>query len=249
MSRHTPSTYPTSSAHEELEKDSWHETFGVPEEPGAAYTTITLFPFTFTANSSTPLPLLRAHTLSFLSHNPTPSAATISSQHVEDEWNGFDPTPATDAENTFVFLIYPDGASQPYFALTTMPTDIATPTAELKPTEALDFLRHSGTFLPYLRAGRNQGGRLLHATREGVTWGVMDKGEGWRVIRALERIAREGERGTLEFNEFGRDITQEDLGKVAPVGGRKRGGVARRMFWAGIWVGGLTGAMGAFGNA
>jgi hypothetical protein len=250
MSRHTPSTYPTSSsssAHEELEKDSWHETFGVPEEPGAAYTTITLSPFTFTASSSTPLPLLRAHATSFLLHTPT-SAATISSQHVEDEWNGFDPTPAIDAENSFVFLLYPDGARQPYFALTTMPTDIATPTAELKPTEALDFLRHSGTFLPYLRAGRSQGGRLLHATREGVTWGVMDKGEGWRVIRALERIAREGERGTLEFCEFGRAITPEDLGKVRPVVGRKRGRVARRMFWAGMWVGGLTGAMGAFGN-
>jgi hypothetical protein len=30
---------------------------------------------------------------------------------------------------------------------------------------------------------------------------------------------------------------------------RKRSSVGRRMFWAGVWVGGLTGMIGFFGNA
>lgn len=254
MARHTPSTYSTAypetgahggGAHEGLEKDSWHESFGTPADPAAeAYTTVHLAPFTFAATSSTPLPLLRAHTISFLSQSPasTSNNSSTTTPPEEEDWHGFDLMPSMDAENTFVFLLYPQGATQPYLALCTMPDEIRTPIAELKPTEALDFLTHAGTFLPFLRAGRAQGGRLLHATREGVSWGVFDKREGWRVIRALEKVAAKDERTEWELD---REVPRGDLGKIEKP---RKGGALRRMFWAGVWVGGLTGLMGAWGG-
>ncbi|KAI5854111.1 hypothetical protein BZA05DRAFT_393253 [Tricharina praecox] len=244
MSRHTPSTYPPASS--AAETNTWTESFGTPSEP-TSYTTLTLEPLTFTASTHVPLSLLREHTSSFLSL-PTPPpdekvSSTTPDSEQEAEWLGFDPTPATTAESVFVFLLYPS-SSRPSFALTTVPASIPTPTHELQPTEALDLLVHSGLFLPYLRAAREAGGLLVHASTQGATWAVTDQGMGWSVVHKLEALPRPGFRSTSviqeevvvkrESPEYSR--SQSDNGNLAKTKGRPERSLARRMFWAGVWA-------------
>ena len=257
MSRHTPSTYPPASS---AETNTWTETFGTPSEP-TSYTTLTLEPLAFTASTHVPLTLLRTHTSSFLSraappahkkrYSPTPEAET------EAEWLGFDPTPATTAESVFVFLLFPS-SSTPSFALTTLPASIPAPTQELRPTKALDLLQPSGMFLPYLRAAREAGGRLVHASPNGVTWNVADQEMGWGVVNKLEAVGRLGMK-TVPVGEeeiVAKPVVSSECVEETSESGRvkekerpKEWGLVRRMFWAGVWVGGLTGLMGVFGQA
>jgi len=254
MSRHTPSTYPPVSA--SAESDAWTETFGIPSEP-VSYTTVTLEPFTLTASTHMPLSLLRAHTSSFLSLAPpsaSPKATFTSDPEQEAEWLGFDPTPATSAESVFVFLLYPE-SSRPSFALATLSASIPAPTQELRPTEALALLQHSGMFLPYLRAAREAGGSLVHTSSQGATWAVTDQGMGWRVVNKLEAVGRTELWPTPPIQEVLAVKSEGAKGggssgkeETAAAKGRGRS-LVKRMFWTGVWVGGLTGMMGFFGQA
>ncbi|KAF8253199.1 hypothetical protein K440DRAFT_643185 [Wilcoxina mikolae CBS 423.85] len=256
----TSNPNPTVSAQVEENENSWHDSFGTPEPHHSPkrYATISIPPLTFTATPSTPLSLLQAHTHSFLALAP---AASVDDTTANDEdWNGFDPTPAASVENVFVFLLLPR-LSTPFFALASLPSSMLTPSNELKPTEALDFLNRAGTFLPYLRVGRAEGGRLVHASREGVTWEVPGREVGMNVIAALEAVAAKANGsmvedmldGVEESNKPEATTVVREEKKAETVNSRmakrKRRSVGRRMFWAGVWVGGLTGMIGFFGNA
>lgn len=261
--RRMPTSNPDPAASTQLEDNdnSWHDSFGTPETPHSTerYTTISIPPLTFTATPSTPISLLQSHISSFLALTPAVSADS-SAAHDED-WNGFDPTPAASVENVFVFFLLP-AHSTPYFALASLPSSIPIPLNELKPTEVLDFLNRAGTFLPYLRARRAEGGRLVHASREGVTWEVSGHQAGMNIIATLEAVAARGNNGMVEDTLEGVEESEkleattgarEEKNRAettaAPMAKRKRSSVGRRMFWAGVWVGGLTGMIGFFGHA
>ena len=136
----------------------------------------------------------------------------------------------------------------------------------LKPTEALDVLDKAGTLLPYLRAGVQVGGgsgggaRLVAATRCGVTWAVSGEEVGLGLVSAMEQVAplgqREGHGGADLLDAWrvqaaavataagkGADV---ETGKEAGKRGKQGSSLGRRMLWAGLWVGALTGLMGAY---
>ncbi|KAI5812034.1 hypothetical protein BZA77DRAFT_297215 [Pyronema omphalodes] len=251
------------------ETNTWTETFGtppLPQSPSKKYQTfssnLSISPgeggFTYTASRRPPEETLASHIASYLS---TLASSPSSAQENENEtWTGLDPAPVT-----LIFLL----SGKHIIHISSPPPSSGMP-QELKPTEVLDILRPAGLWLPFLCAARDNGGRLVHASEFGVTWEVA--GDGWGLVKALEATEWKGEKevqGMVEEEvlaekrherhrllhpvKVGRKPTvqgeRRQVGKKEQVvGGRKKGSTLRRMFWAGVWVGGITGIMTIFGK-
>ena len=234
---------PEHVAPENAEKNAWVNSFGAPEPPhpaGERYQKVQVSSATVELPPSTPPEMVAPHTQALFNNFPPNAPASWAPKSTNDEhtWDGFDTTPDTNEKVVYnvVLRIPSNHEYKPYFGIVSWPSEKQAPYEEMLAGEALNTLDHAGMYLAYLRQARSLGVPLVHVSKEGVTWKVRDKAEAKKLIAHLLKVE----------HKIGESEKRAKIDETKSV--KKGPGLARRMFWAGVWVGGLTGAIGALGQ-